>query len=393
VTTTTFQDTLQNQFQTIITHRRYLHQHPELSFQETNTAAFIAQQLTSYGIEVQTQVGGNGVIGFIQGGHSGPTIAFRADFDALPIADQKDVPYKSTVDGVCHACGHDGHTAALLGFAYVIQQNRDALHGNIKLIFQHAEEKPPGGAKSIIEAGVLDDVDFIYGAHVAPDLPVGKLATRVGPTMAAVDAFTIKLLGKGGHGASPHQTKDSIVIGAQLITQLQQIVSRRVNPIDPAVVTVGRFEAGNAFNVIADSAELEGTVRTLDENVRAQIKKEMIAILEGFKVSSYIDYKLDYLHGYPVLTNHEQEANLVKQLIIEQFGPDAHEVRPQTLGAEDFAYYLLEKPGAFFYAGSHDGTAATQFPYHHPKFDIDERALLNTAKTFIAIAKHYLIKE
>lgn len=391
--TTTSKLSIQSQFETIVTNRRYLHQHPELSFQEYNTAAFITDQLSSYGIDVETNVGGNGVIGFIQGTSPGPTIAFRADFDALPIPDEKDVPYKSQNAGVSHACGHDGHTAALLGFAKVIFENRSLLHGNVKLIFQHAEEKPPGGAKSIIEAGALNDVDFIFGAHVASDLPVGTLATRVGPAMGSVDAFKIKLIGHGGHGAQPHQTKDSIVIGAQLVTQLQQIVSRRVNPIEPAVVTIGRFESGNAFNVIADSAEIEGTVRTLNTVVRSQIEQEIRAILDGLKVSSYIDYELDYLNGYPSLHNHEKETLLVRELIFKQFGEDAHVERAITLGAEDFSYYLLEKPGSFFYVGSNDGTDATKFPHHHPKFDLDERALLNIGTVFIALVEHYLLKE
>ena len=391
--TNTLLTSISTQFETIVANRRYLHQHPELSFEETKTAQFIADQLRSYGIDVQTNVGGNGVIATIKGSGAGKTIAFRADFDALPIPDEKEVPYKSQNSGVSHACGHDGHTAALLGFAYVVNQNREHFKGNVKLIFQHAEEKPPGGAKAIIDAGVLDDVDAIFGAHVASDLPVGILSTRVGPSMGSVDAFKIKLIGRGGHGARPHQTKDSIVIGAQLITQLQQIVSRRIDPVEPAVVTIGRFESGNAFNVIADTAVLEGTVRSLNESVRAQIESEIRAILDSLKVSSYIDYELDYLNGYPTLSNHEKEANLVRQLIVKQFGPDAYVERPITLGAEDFSYYLLKKPGAFFFVGSHNESIETQYPHHHPKFDLDERSLLHIGATFLAIVEHYLIKE
>lgn len=391
--TTTFLPTLSTYYEGIVANRRFLHKHPELSFQETNTARFIAEQLRSYGINVQTNVGGNGVIALIEGQNPGITIGFRADFDALPIPDEKEVSYKSQNEGVSHACGHDGHTAALLGFAKFIQQNKHLLHGNVKLIFQHAEEKPPGGAKSIIEAGAIDDIAVIFGAHLASDLPVGKYATRVGPSMGSVDAFTIRLFGRGGHGAKPHETKDSIVIGAQLITQLQQIVSRRVDPTESAVVTIGRFEAGNAFNVIADSAILEGTVRTLNENVRNQIENEIRTILEGLKVSSYIDYEIDYLRGYPPLENHEKETLLVKSIIKKAFGEDAHVLRPVTLGAEDFAYYLQHKPGTFFYVGSHNDDEATRYPHHHPKFDIDERALLNIGEAFIQITKHYLIKE
>lgn len=389
----TLQASLQQQFETVVANRRYLHQHPELSFQETNTASFVAEQLKLYGIEVTTNVGENGVIGIIRGAQQGKTIALRADFDALPIPDEKDVAYKSLHAGVSHACGHDGHTSALLGVAKVLQENRELLNGNVKLIFQHAEEKPPGGAKSIVEAGVLEDVDYVFGAHLASDLPLGILSTRIGPTMGSVDAFKIKLFGQGGHGARPQQTKDSIVIGAELVTKLQQIVSRRVNPIDPAVVTVGSFHSGNAFNIIADTAELEGTVRALNQQVRSQIEVEIRSILEGLKISSYIDYELDYLNGYPVLVNHEAEALLVQQLIEEAFGKEAFEVREQTLGAEDFAYYLLEKPGAYFFVGSHNDSEATKYPHHHPKFDFDERALLNIGTVFLSIVKHYLVKE
>lgn len=387
------QNELLQQFESIVHTRRYLHQHPELSFQEFNTAKFIAQELRSYGIEVHENIGGNGVVGYIRTPNPTKTIALRADFDALPIPDEKNVPYKSTVDGVSHACGHDGHTAALLGVAKVLQNNRDQLKGNVKLIFQHAEEKPPGGAKAMVEAGVLEDVDYIFGAHLASDLPIGTLATRVGPTMASVDAFTIKLFGKGGHGAHPHQTKDSLVIGTQLVNQLQQIVSRRVSPIEPAVVTVGSFHSGSAFNVIADKALLEGTVRTLNATVRKQIEQEIRAILDGFKVSSYVDYELDYLNGYPVLVNHEEQTNLVTALIQQEFGDEAFQIRQVSLGAEDFAYYLQQTKGNFFYVGSHDGTEHTAYPHHHPKFDFDEQALVNIGKVFLKIIEHYLIEE
>ena len=390
---TNLQDSLQQQFEKIVENRRYLHQHPELSFQEQNTSHFIAEQLKAYGIEVHENIGGYGVVGYIRALNPSKTICLRADFDALPIPDEKDVPYKSTVEGVSHACGHDGHTSALLGVAKVLQENRHLLTGNVKLLFQPAEEKPPGGAKAMVEDGVLDDVDYIFAAHLASDLPLGKYALRAGAMKGSVDAFTIKIFGKGGHGAQPHQTKDSIVIGAQLVTQLQQIVSRRIDPIDPVVVTVGSFHSGNAFNVIADVAEIEGTVRTLSAKVRTQVEAEIRAILEGLKVSSHIDYELDYLNGYPVLVNHEAEATLVKSLVEQAFGAQAFELAEQSLTAEDFAYYLEKKPGAYFLVGSHNESDATKYPHHHPKFDFDERALLNIGDVFLKIVSHYVIEE
>jgi len=378
-------------YEEIVGNRRYLHQNPELSFQEEKTSRFIADTLKSYGISVQENVGDKGVVGIVQGSEHGKTIAFRADFDALPIEDQKEVTYKSTVPGVMHACGHDGHTAALLAVAKVLQKHRDSIHGTAKFIFQPAEEKPPGGAKFMIEEGVLDGVDYVFGAHLATDLPVGKLSTASGAAMASVDAFTIQIFGKGGHGARPHETKDSIIAATQLVQHLQQIVSRRINPTEAAVVTVGSIHAGNAFNVIADSAVLEGTVRALNKDVRAQIEKEIRAILEGLKITNYIDFELDYLHGYPVLVNPVEEATIVEQFIKEQFGDSAFIQKAPVLGAEDFAYYLQEKPGNFFYVGAHNDDPNTQYSHHHPKFDFDERALLNTGEMFLKIANHFLI--
>lgn len=386
-----FYDELESGFSETVANRRYLHQHPELSFQESKTARFIVDQLTALGIEIRENVGGNGVVGLIKGGHAGRTIAFRADFDALPIHDEKTSEYKSTVPGVMHACGHDGHTASLLAFAKVTQNNREQLHGNVVLIFQHAEEKPPGGAKFMIEDGALDGVDYVFGAHVATDIPFGKIATRVGPTMASVDAFKIKIVGRGGHGARPHETLDSITVGSGLISHLQQIVSRRINPIEPAVVTIGSFHAGNAFNIIADSAELEGTVRTLNKEVREKIEKEIRAILEGVKIADHVDYELEYLNGYPVLINHENEATLIERLIKENISQDAFAVKEQTLGAEDFAYYLQHCPGAYFFVGARNENESTHYPHHHPKFDFDERALLGIGRVFLELVNYYLL--
>ncbi|QFK70698.1 amidohydrolase [Pradoshia sp. D12] len=388
-----FYDQLSKDFEEMVSWRRYLHQNPELSFQESNTAKFIADKLRSFGINVKEQVGGNGVIGVIEGNHPGKTIAFRADFDALPIHDEKNVKYKSSVDGVMHACGHDGHTSALLAVAKVLNNHRNQLKGKVVLLFQHAEEKPPGGAKFMIEEGALDGVDFIFGGHLATDLPVGKIATRPGPVMASVDAFKITLQGIGGHGARPHQTIDTVAIGSRLVTHLQEIVSRRVDPVEPAVVTVGSFHAGNAFNIIADSAILEGTVRAMNSNVRQQIESEIRAILDGMKVADRIEYSLEYIHGYPVLVNHKEEALLIEKLVKETISLDAFVEKDIVLGAEDFAYYLEERPGAYFHVGAHNEQAETQFPHHHPRFDFDEKALLQLSRIFLQLANHYLVTD
>lgn len=305
--------TLDSYFSEMVTIRRYLHMHPELSFKEEKTSAYILNYYKKLGVNVRGSVGGNGVVATIKGDLPGPTVALRADFDALPIQDEKDVEYKSTVPGVMHACGHDGHTATLLVLAKTLHENRHQLNGNIVLIHQHAEEYAPGGAKSMIQDGCLDGVDVIFGTHLWATEPVGKIQYRVGPLMAAADRFEITIRGKGGHGAQPHKTKDAILIGSQVVTSLQQIVSRRVDPIQSAVVTVGSFVAENAFNIIANSAKLIGTARTFDEDVRTQIEREIEKVVKGTCLMSDADYEYEYFRGYPAVVNHEEETEFLKQ--------------------------------------------------------------------------------
>lgn len=256
----------------LVAFRRDLHMYPELSFHEEKTPQKIADYLKSLGFEVRTEVGGRGVVGLLRGGKPGKTVALRADFDALPIQDEKDVPYKSRIPGVMHACGHDLHTAALLGVAKALSEHKAQLAGNVVFIHQFAEETIPGGAKPMIEDGCLDGVDVIYGAHVASDLPLGKVGVKEGYMMAAGDSFEIEIQGKGAHGATPHLSVDPLVTGSQLVINLQQIVSRRVDPLKPAVVTVGTLESGKGYNVIPHSAKMTGTVRTFDADVRDLIE-------------------------------------------------------------------------------------------------------------------------
>ncbi|MHA7965183.1 amidohydrolase [Paenibacillus sp. CAU 1782] len=382
---------LDAEYEQIIAWRRYLHQHPELSFQETETARYIAEQLQSIGLNVKMNVGGNGILSVIEGAHSGPTIAFRADFDALPIQEENDVPYRSLRDGVMHACGHDGHTAALLGVAKVLQRYREHLRGRIVLIFQHAEEKPPGGAKDMIDAGALDGVDAVYGAHLASYLPLGQAAATPGTAMAAVDAFTITVKGKGGHGAKPHETVDALVIGSQIVGALQHIVSRHIDPLHSAVVTVGVFRAGSAFNVIADKAVIEGTVRTFNETIRGQVEKDIRDIVHGVTLAGHAGYDIDYLNGYPALVNDPEESAKVATVISDKLGNQGLVELPPSMGAEDFAYYLQHRPGAFFNVGSRGNSDDTGYPHHHPRFDFDEQALLNSGYIFLGIAAKSLL--
>ncbi|EQB35130.1 amidohydrolase [Virgibacillus sp. CM-4] len=361
--------------------RRYLHQYPEISFHETKTAAFIAGHYKKLGIPYETKVGGNGVIATLKGGKPGKTIALRADFDALPIQDEKDVPYRSKIDGVMHACGHDGHTATLLSLAKVMKDYQYELPGTILFLHQHAEEYAPGGAKPIIESGAIDHVDAVFGTHLWATTPLGVLQTSKQAFMAGADRFELTIQGKGGHGAYPHETKDAIVIGSQLISQLQQIVSRRVDPLDTVVVTVGIFEAGEAFNVIADKARLVGTVRYINPTLQDKIISEMEAMIKGVCTSNDATYSFDYIKGYPPLINHASEAELLLEIArnIEDI-KETQEVNPSMAG-EDFAYYLLEKPGAFFFTGAQKHE--NPYPHHHPKFDIDERSMPIAAKTLI----------
>lgn len=364
--------------------RRDLHMHPELSFQEKRTPEFIYNYLKNLNIDVKKNVGGNGVLGFLKGGKPGKTIALRADFDALPIDDEKDVPYKSKIPGVMHACGHDIHTAALLGVAKVLSEVREEISGNVVFIHQHAEELSPGGAISMVEDGCLEGVDEVYGAHVEVNWPVGSIAVNEGYVQAASDAFHITINGKGGHGAEPHRCVDPIMIGCNLVVELQNIVSRHVDPLKPAVVTVGAFNSGNAPNVIPDKAYLKGTVRTYDKDVRVQIEKDLnlIAQKTGEKYNAIID--VDYIKGYISLYNHPKETEFIRKLAIEIVGEENVSIKPPDMGGEDFAYYVDKVPGTFFWVGGGNPEVNAVYPHHHPKFDVDEKSMLNTGKVFIS---------
>ncbi|MED4581198.1 M20 family metallopeptidase [Brevibacillus choshinensis] len=379
-------------YEQMVEWRRHMHQYPELSFQEVETPKMIAGILESYGIDVKTHVGGRGVVGTIRGAKPGKTIALRADFDALPIPDEKDVPYKSKVSGVMHACGHDGHTATLLAVAKVLSENRDKLSGNVVLLHQHAEELAPGGALEMIADGCLDGVDVVFGTHLTSQAPTGTYLYAKGYAMAAADAFEIKLQGKGGHGASPHETIDAVAIGAQLINQLQYIVSRQINPQKAAVLSVGSFHAGNAANVIADSAVLKGTVRSFDENVREHMEREVTNIVNGISQALHADCQLTYEAGYPAVFNHSEETDIFLETV-KSFANESQlvEMTP-IMGSEDFAYYLREKPGMFFFTGARNEEIGADYPHHHPMFDFDEQAMVHAAKALVALVYHYAVE-
>lgn len=380
-------ESIDEHFDEMVNIRRYLHQYPEVSFEEYKTAQYIAEFYEKLKIPYEKNIGGNGVIATLKGGKPGKTIALRADFDALAIQDQKDVPYKSKNPGVMHACGHDGHTATLLILAKVMKQFQAELKGTIVFLHQHAEEEPPGGAISIVQSGKLAHVDAIFGNHLWSTTPVGKVETREGVFMAGTDRFEITIKGRGGHGAYPHETKDALVIGAEVVSQLQNIVSRRIDPLKTAVVTVGKFESGTTFNIIADKAKLTGTVRYLDLEVQQVVKAELERVVKGICIANGADYDLDYKEGYPPLMNHPLETEVVFETSknvpeVEE----AVEVNPQ-MGGEDFAHYLNKVPGAFFFTGAQK--EGHNYPHHHPMFDIDEKAMPIAAKMLIGAYFNY----
>jgi len=373
--------------------RRHFHQYPELSFQEEKTPAMIADILRGLELdEVRTGVGSRGVVGVLRGAHPGKTVAIRADFDALPIQDQKDVPYKSKVPGVMHACGHDAHTSGLLALASVLSKHRDVIHGTIVFIFQHAEEENPGGAIAMVEDGALDGVDAIFGAHLWSMAPMGKVWIAPGPIMANADDFTIEIKGKGGHGAVPQETVDSIVIGSQIVGSLQTIASRNVDPLESVVVTVGTFHAGDNFNVIADSCKMTGTLRSFSPEIRDLGERRLKEIVEGVAAMMGGSATVDYDRGYPAVINTEEEAEIVRQSAAEVVGAENVEKMKPIMGGEDFSYYLQKVPGAFVFIGAGNAEKGAAFPHHHPRFDIDENAMLVSAEVLGRSALAFLNK-
>ncbi len=378
----------------LVAFRRQVHQHPELGFKEKMTAEAIAAKLTEWGIAHQTGIAQTGIVAMIQGRKTSfklKTLAIRADMDALPIQEANQVPYKSLHDGVMHACGHDGHTSIALMTAYYLSRHQSDFAGMVKIIFQPAEEGP-GGAKPMIDAGVLQnpDVDAIIGLHLWNNLPLGTVGVRSGALMAAVERFTLTIQGKGGHGAMPHQTIDSIVLGAQIVNALQTIVARNVNPIDSAVVTVGEFHAGTARNVIADTASLAGTVRYFNPELEGFFHQRIEAIVAGVCASHGASYKLDYIKFYPPVINDEKITNLVRAVandLVET--PMGVVPECQTMGGEDMSFFLQQVPGCYFFLGSANPDKALAYPHHHPRFDFDETALATGVEMFVRFVEKY----
>lgn len=376
-------EALESRKDEIIEIRRYLHQHPELSFQEEKTSQYIVDYYKGKDVEVQRNVGnGYGVVVTIKGGKPGKTIGLRADFDALPITEETDVPFKSKNEGVMHACGHDGHTAYLLVLADCLIQLKSQIAGTIKIIHQHAEEVPPGGAKGIVESGVLDDLDAVFGIHLLPSIPLGTIAIRSGYAMAGRSYFKLKIQGVGGHGSSPHMANDSIVAGAHFVTAVQTIVSRRLNPFEAGVITIGSFDGKGTFNVIKDSVELEGDIRYMTVETQQLIEKEIHRIVKGIEEQFGVTCELTYTADYPPLYNDPEITAFVRASLEKMNDQDVKEVVEDKMvsASEDFSYYLEKFPGTFFNIGCRPKGVEKPYFNHHPKFDIDEDALIIAAK-------------
>ena len=381
---------LEERREKMIEDRRWLHMHPELSFEETETSKFIEKFYEGKDVKVDKNMGGYGLRVTIDSGKPGKTIALRADFDALPIEEDTGLPYSSKNKGVMHACGHDAHTAYLLNLADALIEMKDEFKGRIVIIHQPAEEVPPGGAKGMIEAGVLDGVDNVLGCHIMSQMDFGKVYYHKGPTQQARAKFIAKVMGKGGHGSSPHEANDAIVIASQLVVNLQTIISRRMNPMESGVITIGSFDGKGQFNIIKDLVTLEGDVRCMSNSAREMIEREVRAMCKGLEEMYSCKIDLDYKNDYPVLINDEEmtdlvveavkEANITGVVGVEDCGPQSP--------SEDFSYYTEKVPCCFFYIGAKPEGEA--YPHHHPKFDIREESMMIAAMSMGAAALKYL---
>jgi amidohydrolase len=371
--------------------RRTIHMSPELGFEEVETSKLIAGWLEKFGLRIQRGLAKTGVVGLLQGEKGGKTVAIRADMDALPLEEANQVPYRSKVKGKMHACGHDGHVTILLGVARLFSSIWERVEGNIKWVFQPAEEGG-GGGRIMVEEGVLENprVDAIFGAHLFPDLQIGKVGIHEKEGLAATDRVIIKILGKGGHGAYPHLSRDPILAAGHLITQIHSIVSRSIAPLDSAVVTIGKVSGGTAFNIIPDEVELLGTVRSLNSRVREELKSRLEQVTKGVSGSFDLDYRFDYQYGYPALVNDPEMSHLVASACARGIGKENVEFIKPSMGGEDFAYYLQKVPGSFFRLGCRNEEKGIVHPFHSSSFDIDEDVLPFGVEMFARIIDQYL---
>jgi amidohydrolase len=368
----------------VVAWRRYLHRNPELSFQEEETARFVYETLQTFGNTLElSRPTPTSVVARLIGAKPGPTLAIRADIDALPIEEENDFEFVSRNPGVMHACGHDGHTAMLLGTAKILSEMRDCIRGEVRFLFQHAEELYPGGAQQMVDEGVMEGVDVVIGTHLWAPLEIGKIGVAYGAMMGSPDTFWITIKGKGGHGAMPHQAVDSIAIGAQVVTNLQHVVSRNTDPIDDVVVSVTKFTGGTTHNVIPGCVEMLGTVRTLDPEVRKKVPEFMERVVKGITEAHGASYEFKYQFGFRPVVNDEEVTRTIEETVQEVFGEETLELVRPNLGGEDFSALQQAAPGTFFWVGAGNKEKGITYPHHHPRFTIDEDALPYGVKMFL----------
>ena len=368
----------------VIRHRRSLHRIPEVAFNEEKTAAYVTEHLKEMPLDIRTGIAGHGVVGFLDTGRPGANLLIRADMDALPITEKTGLPFASNHEGVMHACGHDAHMAMVLGAAKILCDLSDGLSGTIRFIFQPAEEGP-GGALPMIEAGVMDDpkVDYAVGCHVWPDIPEGTVGVRDGVLMAAMDQFDLTIIGKGGHGAMPHQCVDALEIGCQVVNALQRIASRQMNPLTPTVVTVGSFHAGTVFNVIPDTARMSGTTRTFDREIWDSWPRRLEKIISGICNAMNARYEFTFEKGFPPVINDAFMSDVVRRCAQVTVGENQVLEPDPSMGGEDMAYYLERSKGCFFCLGTgrEDGSSI-----HNARFDFNEDVLATGIEVFCRTA-------
>jgi amidohydrolase len=373
----------------LVAWRRHLHMHPELAYQETATAAFVRERLTALGLEASPPLaGGTGLTCTIRGLEDGPTVALRADMDALPIQEDSSAPYASTTPGVAHLCGHDAHTTMLIGAGALLARQRPA-RGHVRLLFQPAEENGAGAAR-MIEDGALDGVAAIYGLHVDPRTPVGHTGTTVGPANAAADEITIDVTGTGGHAAYPHLSVDAVAVAAQTVTAIQHVVSRHSDPLQPLVVTIGTIQGGFASNVIAPSVRMTGTVRTFDAELREAMPARLERVIQGVAAAHGASASLDYRFGYPATVNDGSLLPDFESSVTAVMGEGRNAQMKPTMGAEDFSYYAQRVPGMIARLGVRNEARGFVHPLHHPRFDLDEDALPLGAALLADVARRWL---
>ncbi|WP_026567002.1 M20 family metallopeptidase [Bacillus sp. UNC41MFS5] len=367
----------------VIAWRRHLHQNPELSFHEEKTSQFIYDTLQSFGNLEITRPTKTSVVARLIGAEPGKTLAIRADMDALPIQEENTFEFASQNPGVMHACGHDGHTAMLLGTAKILSSLKDQIKGEVRFLFQHAEELFPGGAEEMVEAGVMDGVDLVIGTHLWSPIEKGKVGVVYGSMMASPDTFWITVNGKGGHAALPHQTIDSIAVAAQVVTNLQHIVSRNTDPLDSLVISVTQFVAGTTHNVIPGSVKLWGTVRSFDRTLRESIPAKMERVVKGITEAHEATYDFKYEFGYRPVINDNEVTAVIEETVREVFGEEALDMMRPNMGGEDFSAFMEKAPGCYFYVGAGNEEQGITYPHHHERFTIDEDALEIGVKTFL----------